>query len=203
MEDNQEKTIDIIIKTFAFVGLISIIIIGGFGLINLHEKFPKITSNVQKNITTIAAVIQASTINDSITLTIDRKNIVTGEQFTLSWDHIGQKNNGSYSFMYDCTPQFYFLVIPFGNNVEDSRVVFCNVPFHFLNKTNSIALLPFSEENENVNIRIGISFIENGKNNTSEAETMSLIIKRQTTATLKMTDEVTKRIRKATGSFSL
>ena len=128
---------DALLRAVAIIGLIAILVLGAWGIIQLvvglPDFFARFSSSTPRTTTTSSAeqiVITAPSI------------VTSGQPFTLAWQRKGGSGAVSYMFSYSCVEGLSFAVpTPAGKYQQ----VPCNTPFNYTNATQNvdlIALLP-------------------------------------------------------------
>lgn len=113
------------LRVVAVVGLIAILLLGAWGIIQIAFYLPTFFSNFGKT---------------KEALTVSAPSQLTSNQpFTLSWKHTGKDGEYSYSVSYACAQGLAFAApVPTGSY----QLVRCNTPFNYINASTSMPLVP-------------------------------------------------------------
>lgn len=134
-------------------GLVIVVTIGLFLL------FPmKNSSSPLKNLFAAAVTLSKSFIKgEELTLSSDTVIVFEGELFTLSWQHIGKKNSGSYLFSYNCFPDVAISAV----HLNEIIPINCDSPYYFFSEDNTITLRGSAKNI--IELPLIIAFIKNGE----------------------------------------
>jgi len=143
-------------RALAVVGLFVVLII-----LIIGAAFTAKYAGVALRSSYAAAVTLSSKIFSTApktTLTVGK--VEHGKQFTLSWNHLKQATNGSYSLAYPCIDGVYFKASTLDSGV---KTILCNKQFDFINHNNQLAFIPYSNTQHSVEVPITIYFTKNGE----------------------------------------
>lgn len=174
MENNvsRERLFGIGLRVLAVISFIAVLSIGMWGSVQVAKAVPNAFSSLAAAIASLSQVfIPAS--GETLTLSAPALTLASNETFTLSFEHTGKTTDGSYTFRYNCADGVHF-VSPSG--AESGETIFCNVPFHFLNSANAVALTLVSEKNRFIDVTLFIDFTPNGETVSSVQGSMDLTI---------------------------
>ncbi|HLD13945.1 MAG TPA: CARDB domain-containing protein [Burkholderiales bacterium] len=142
----------------AILGFVAIITIGMWGSISVAKGAPGVFSSIASAIVSLTSVFVPA--GETIVISVPALTVNAGEAFGLSWEHAKKSSEGSYTFRYDCADGTSFTSpAPSGSQA----LVYCNVPFNFLNSGNAIALIAASSQNRFIDVTLHIDFTPNGK----------------------------------------
>lgn len=115
-----------LLRVIAVLGLIAILLLGAWGIIQLAFYLPTFFSNFGQTRETLSVSIPAQTISD--------------KAFDLTWKHAGKKSGEySYSVSYTCADGLAFAVpVPTGA----FQLVACDTPFNYVGATSTMPLIP-------------------------------------------------------------
>jgi len=153
-ELKKKRVQESVSRVFAGVGLIVVLVAAGYVGFEAIARVPSLFSGASTGLLT----------GEKIVVTATPTTIDTGATTTLSWVHEGKKQNGSYTFVYDCAAGLSL------TNVTDEKedIVFCNVPFHFTGATSSLLLRAESSTDPVISTNVSIEFTANGASRVSE-----------------------------------
>ena len=151
---------DVVLKALSIFGgiavLIAIVWVGVLGfrkLPNIGDALAGVFGGVQ-SIFKPAERIVVSTVDSQI---------VINEEFTLSWEHRGKQEGGSYTFFYECSDGVHFAVKRDGV----SSTVFCNTPLNILESDTRLSVTPIGNISGDVDVPVSIRFTENNESEVS------------------------------------
>ena len=101
----------------------------------------------------------------SIVLVTEPSEVESEEPVRLSWEHIGERTEGTYTFSYTCTDGVHF-ISPASTNV--GNVIFCNTPFPLGGDADTLELAAVSTAREDRALTLTMSFTESGSDHASE-----------------------------------
>jgi hypothetical protein len=128
---------DSALRAVAIIGLIAILVLGAWGIIQLVVGLPDFFSSFgsPSSIGTTTAEQMNATAPSIAT---------AGQPFTLSWSHQGGAGNYGYAISYACADGLMIAApVPTGQ----MQLVPCNTPFNFTNASASITLIPVLPNN--------------------------------------------------------
>lgn len=122
---------DSVLRAIAIIGLIAILVLGAWGIIQLVVGLPEFFNNFSGSSSAPLAKEQ---------VVISSPGSVTSDQpFTLSWAHKNSTGNHGYTISYACAEGLTFAApVPSGQ----MQIIPCNTPFNFTNATQSMQLIP-------------------------------------------------------------
>jgi len=115
-----------LLRVIAVIGLIAILLLGAWGIIQLAFYLPTFFSNFGQARETLTASIPAQTTSD--------------KAFDLTWKHTGRGTSEySYSVSYTCATGLAFAApVPTGAY----QLVQCDTPFNYINASSTMPLIP-------------------------------------------------------------
>jgi hypothetical protein len=136
-------------RKLTFVGVLALAVLVGFIAVRGFSVMPDALSQ------TASAVSSVFRSSEQIRVRTDSPNIISGQEFNLTWEHKGQQTDGSYSFSYACRDGLHFeKVSPDGEPV----VLDCNT-HHELSGDGKVELLPVSTANRFIDVPTSVHFI--------------------------------------------
>lgn len=113
------------LRVVAVLGLIAILLLGAWGIIQLAFYLPTLFSGLGRTKETVTVTVPAQTISD--------------KAFTLTWKHTGGAGDHSYAVSYSCAQGLSFAVpVPTGA----LQLVPCDTPFNYINASSSMPIVP-------------------------------------------------------------
>ena len=167
---SQERLAGIGLRALAVISFIAILSIGMWGSVQIAKAVPNVFSSLAAAIVSLSSIFIPANTSEQILLSAPALTVSSGENLTVSWEHANKTADGSYTFRYNCAEGVHFV------SADSEEVVFCNVPFHFLNDGNTVALTPISEKNRFIDVTLFIDFTPNGGTTASVKGSMVLTI---------------------------
>lgn len=122
-------------RIVAVLGLIAVLLLGAWGIIQLAFFIPTLVSNIGNG---IGGLFTREPAPESITVSVPA-TVTPSQAFSLNWRHLEAAGAYSYSIAYACQSGLS-LEAPLPNS-ETQRVP-CNTPFNFTNASSSVRLTP-------------------------------------------------------------
>lgn len=114
-----------LMRVIAVLGLIAILLLGAWGIIQLAFYLPTFFGNFGKAKETLTVSVPAQTTSDKAA--------------ALSWKHAGKDGEYSYSVSYSCAAGLEFAApVPTGNY----QLVQCDTPFNYVSASTSMQIIP-------------------------------------------------------------
>ena len=139
---SRESLVGVGVRVVAVVAFLAIAVVGMIGSVKVASAVPNAFSSLAAAVVSITSIFVPA--NEQIILSAPSLTVSSGEAVTISWEHAKKSAEGSYTFRYDCADGVY-LESPAQSGA--ATMIYCNVPFNFLNSGNSITLTPFSNDN--------------------------------------------------------
>jgi hypothetical protein len=145
METPEKKTTarDLFLRTIAVLGLIAILLLGAWGIIQLAFALPTVFSNLSTSVSSLfthTTTPTATSTKESIVVTVP-PTTVSGQTLQISWKHQNGERNAQYSYAvsYACQSGLSLRApLPNGN----FQAVPCNTPFNYVNTNDRMSLMP-------------------------------------------------------------
>lgn len=113
------------LRVIAVIGLIAILLLGAWGIIQLAFYLPTFFSNFGQAKEALTVTAPAQSVSD--------------KAFPLSWKHTGKTGEYSYSVSYACAPGLAFAApVPTGAY----QLVKCDTPFDYVSATSTMPIIP-------------------------------------------------------------
>ncbi len=126
---------DSLLRAIAVIGLIAILVLGAWGIIQLVIGLPGFFANFGFNASP-SSFFTSSTEKVAVTAP---DSVTSDQPFTLSWIHTNGSGNYGYAISYACATGLTFAApVPTGQ----MQIVPCNTPFNFTNATKTMQLIP-------------------------------------------------------------
>ncbi len=134
-----------VLRVVAVIGLIAVLLLGAWGIIQLAFVLPGFFSGSNSG----------NTASAKETLVVSLPSAVTSEQaFPISWNHRGQSGTYSYAISYSCTDGVSMkTLVPTGA----WQTVACNTPFNYTNASTTTGLVPILTGTKNVPVTITVA----------------------------------------------
>jgi hypothetical protein len=145
METHEVKTAktpvkDFFLRAIAVLGLIAILLLGAWGIIQLAFAIPSVFSNLGGAFSSTSAPASTSSAKEAVTVSIPA-TIGSGQTLTVSWMHSNADTSGQYSYALSYACQSGLSVkapLPTGNY----QAVPCNTLFDYVNASEHMDLVP-------------------------------------------------------------
>lgn len=127
---------DSVLRVVAIIGLIAILLLGAWGIIQLSVALPNFFGGTGNSASPVAQTSEQEGVS-----VVAPSIINTGVSFTVSWNHTNASPSDNYGFIvsYSCANGLTMLVpVPTGS----TREIPCNTPFNFINATADMQLTP-------------------------------------------------------------
>lgn len=168
------------LRVIAVIGLIAILLLGAWGIIQLAFNLPTFFKNFGTAKETLVVTVPAQTTSD--------KNAV------VSWKHSKQSGEFGYALSYSCAQGLQFAVpVPTGAY----NLVPCNTPFNYVNASSSMSIIPVlapGTQKATTTITVAATRLEDGVvtmrasgNTTVSASTTAAVVAPAQTTTPKPT----------------
>ncbi|MDQ3076787.1 MAG: hypothetical protein M3Q63_01905 [bacterium] len=151
-ENKERKQTNTALKIIVLIGLIALLIVGILLPIKL---VPNAVTSIKNGFTSLFGT------DSKVTLLTDKKEIQSGEPFTLTWNGRLQKD-GSYVLTYSCTPG---VEVQTSVNIPNQKVP-CDTPYYFSPRDNSITIVIISENDQSATVPVNLGFLANNSNET-------------------------------------
>ncbi len=137
----SEKTSfkDSALRAVAIIGLIAILVLGAWGIIQLVVGLPDFFNNIGQGTSS------KTTTSSSEQVVLSAPSVVTAAQpFTLSWAHKNASGNYGFAISYSCASGLMIAApVPTGQ----MQLVPCGTPFNFTNAKDTVQLIPVLPNN--------------------------------------------------------
>lgn len=146
METNEKKTPvkDLFLRTIAVLGLIAILLLGAWGIIQLAFAIPSVFGDLGASISSLftntTTTTTAPASNESVTVTTPA-NLSSGQTLEVSWMHSNADQSAQYSYAisYACESGLSVKApLPTGS----FQTVPCNTLFNYVNASEHMNLVP-------------------------------------------------------------
>jgi hypothetical protein len=173
MEDQKQTSRSVAVKGLAILGVIAVLLIGGWLAVVLLRVAPNAASTLASGFVSLSTVFSSS---EKIVLFATDTTLASGNTFLLSWEHQDKDTDGSYTFSYFCVDDVYFTA---PSVAGDETTIYCNTPFRFINQDDSLILIPYSGLTETQEVVLTIQFTPNGKSTPSLESSLSVLVEPQ------------------------
>ncbi len=130
MAFNTQTFRENVLRVIAVIGLIAVLLLGAWGIIQLAFALPSFFSN-------IGSFGRGTSAKETISLSVPAATVAE-RAFPISWTHKGQSGEYSYALSYACADGVSLKApLPTGA----AQAVPCNTPFNYINATSSTPVL--------------------------------------------------------------
>jgi hypothetical protein len=173
MPETQPTFRDSLLRAVAIIGLIAILILGAWGIIQLVVGLPDFLGNFGSHSSTTSTTTPSSTQQERVSIGAPA-SVASGQPFNLSWSHTGSTGNYSYQLSYACQTGVNFAApTPTGQYQQ----VACNTPFNYTNAANSmqlVAVLAPNQSQTNATITVNATRLSDNKVTSSGAAQIAI-----------------------------
>ncbi len=139
-EPAQAKTpvIDLFLRSIAVLGLIAVLVLGAWGIIQLAVAIPNFFGNLGSGASSL--VTNTSAQNETLTVSAPA-SITSGQTLQISWNHQNVDSSAQYSYAisYSCQNGLS-LGVPVPTGAYQGAP--CNTPFNYVNATEHMTAIP-------------------------------------------------------------
>jgi hypothetical protein len=122
------------LRAFAVLGLIAVLLLGAWGIIQLAVAIPTIFSNIGSGASGLFSGIKKETLSVSAIAAL-----TSGQTLQISWEHKNKEGEYSYAISYACkTGLSVKAPLPTGSY----QSVACDTPFNYTNASDKTTLIP-------------------------------------------------------------
>lgn len=137
MQTHEQKTSmrDVLLRTVSVLGLVAVLLLGAWGIIQLAVAIPALFSNVGGNVSTL---FTPAPQKEALTVTADA-SVASAQSLRISWSHTSSSGEYSYNISYACESGLSLKApLPTGSY----QTVACNTPFNFVNASDHMTVIP-------------------------------------------------------------
>lgn len=138
---------DIVLRGIAILGLIAVLLLGAWGIIQLAFFLPGFFSNLAGGLFNRAPAAESLAVSAPL-------SVVSGTAFPVSWTHKNGSGQYSYALSYSCA-EGLSMKAPLPNGTFET--VACNTPFNYTGAASSTGVLPVLESTKNTPATITVS----------------------------------------------
>lgn len=169
MNISKEQLKNVAIHSFAVVGFVVVLGAGVWGSVQVARYAPSALSSLAAVATSLSSVFTPA---ESLTLNTPAAAIPTDAVYTLTWEHAGAQDNGSYEFSYTCRDGLSFQTPNAGGIYEELS---CDTPFRFSSENNSLLFIPLLSGAQFVTAPVTLSALtETGDRAVSTETTLTI-----------------------------
>lgn len=176
MDETKQGFQELTAKGLAVIGVVAVLLVGMWLAVAAVRLAPTAVSSLAAAFVSMTSVFVPS---ERVEISLPQNLLTEDTPVTLSWNHINKKVDGSYVFSYFCAPGLYFTARATSDSAEEK--VFCNTPFNFVSKDNTLVLTPHLEGVGQANATLVISFTRNGETSTTLATERMVSVSAETT----------------------
>ncbi|MEK7068690.1 MAG: hypothetical protein AAB964_02655 [Patescibacteria group bacterium] len=141
---------DNVLRVVAVLGLIAVLLLGAWGIIQLAFWLPSLLGDVTG---TIGGIFKREPAKETVTLSLPAQT-TSGSAFTVTFLSRNAAGERTYGFAYQCREGVSFAIALPGKNTEK---VVCNTPFILEGATTSVRVTPTLTGKEAVQVGISIA----------------------------------------------
>lgn len=180
------------LKALAVVGFVAVLIFGAWGLIQVGRMLPNVGSALSAAAVSLSSLFVPA---ERLEITIPTANVNSGEPFTLTWEHVNKRAEGTYTVTFSCRDGLSMETVA-SNGLYQK--VFCNTPFNLTNATESMKLIPISNNVRFLDVPITLQFtrLSDGKVTASTETAITVINEKVSESGTPITATTTKPVAK-------
>jgi hypothetical protein len=133
LKKKYPKLAEAIVKIFAVMGLVIIILIAVYGAMAALRSIPNVWQAMGNAFSSVTSVFDRER---NLSISANPSSPTTGEQVLLSWNN---NTEGTYSFSFDCVDGVNFELL---TETNSKLFAFCGVPVNFETSSNEIRVVP-------------------------------------------------------------
>jgi len=138
-----------VLRIIAVLGLIAVLLLGAWGIIQLAFFIPSFLSNIGNGFGGFNREPATETLTVAVPLAV-----TSGTAFPVSWTHKNQSGQYSYALSYSCAEGLTMqAILPNGS----FQTVQCNTPFNYVNAASSTGLTPMLTGTKNVPVTVTVA----------------------------------------------
>ena len=161
LKQKYPKFAEAIVKIFAIMGLVIIILIALYGAMAALRSIPNVWQSIGNAFTSVTGVFDGESEMD---LTLSPQSPASGAIVTISFEKQGS-GEGSYTFSYDCVEGVNFEIL--SPNGSSRTFAFCNTETSFATNGTYVQVIPTLINKDVVSVPIKINFTRNSDNEIS------------------------------------
>jgi hypothetical protein len=164
----QNSFRDQVLRVVAVIGLIAVLLLGAWGIIQIAFNLPSFFGNI----TNFGGIFTREPAKETLTVSVPTA-VLSERAFPLSWKHSGKSGEYSYSISYSCV-EGVSVIAPLPNGTGEA--VGCNTPFNYLNATSTSPMMVklAGKEPESVTFTVAATKLSSGIITKSATSTTSV-----------------------------
>ncbi len=172
MEDKKTFK-DWVIRTISVIGLIAILLLGAWGIIQLAFAIPDFVGNFMGGSPSSLLTNTSAPKAESVAVSV-APILTSGQSFPISWTHQNKVGNYGYQVVYSCATGLSMKApLPTGG----TQTVPCDTPFNFTNATSKVDLVPMltGKQQASVTFTVLARGLENGQVTATGSSTVTIL----------------------------
>jgi hypothetical protein len=151
MATNTNSTFrDTFVRIIAVLGLVAILLLGAWGIIQIAFWLPGFLSDIPGS---ISRMFRSEPPAETLVLSLPT-TVKSGEEMNLTWNHNNEDGKYAYTLSYACS-EGLSLKAPLPSGEYQS--VLCNTPFNFTNAENTMKVIPVLAGNRTASTSVTVS----------------------------------------------
>lgn len=153
--ETQEKSSawDVFLRTVAVLGLIAVLLLGAWGIIQLAVSLPSIFGGIGNG---VSSLVTGSGQKETLTVSAP-SNIAPNQSLTVSWTHQNGSGDYAYTISYACESGLSLKApLPTGSY----QTIACNTPFNFVNASSHMIVIPTLSGSQSVPLTLTVTATE-------------------------------------------
>lgn len=175
MTNNQTsgKAASVGLRVLAVLSFLVVLSVGMWGSVQIAKAVPTAFSTIAAAIASLTSVFIPANSAEEVVVSASALTVPAGTPVTVSWQHVNKREEGSYTFRFNCADGVHFTSNAGG---QANAMIFCNIPFNFLNDGNTLVVTPESSKNRFVDATVFIDFTPNGASAPTLTGSLTLTI---------------------------
>ncbi len=175
METTEKNAFrDNVMRVVAIIGLIAVLLLGAWGIIQLAFYIPTLFSGSSSRAPSTATVVESVSVSTN-------SPVASGDALTVSWRGVGGNGARGYTVSYSCADGLSVTAPTPSGKTQD---VPCDTPFNFTGANSSMALTPTLSGNKQAPVTFTVSAVDLVDNKvTATGRAQSTVLSKTTTTT--------------------
>lgn len=151
------------VKALAIVGVVAILLIGMWGVIQAVRILPNVFSLLASGVSS----------TETLTAEVDSLTVKNGVPFALRFSRSTSRGEGTYVVSYACRDGVTFTT-PNASGVYQE--IPCDTAFAYTGATGEVRLIPFSSRNRFIDVPVTVRYVRSSTNEASSEDSVLLTI---------------------------
>ncbi|MDE1924594.1 MAG: hypothetical protein KGH79_00210 [Patescibacteria group bacterium] len=151
METQEKPSVwDIFLRTIAVLGLIAVLLLGAWGIIQLAVSLPSVFGGIGNS---VSSLFSGGAHKETLAVSAP-SSAASSQQITVSWTHQNGNGDYAYSLSYACQNGLSLKApLPTGSY----QTIACNTPFNFVNASAHMIVIPVASVSQPVPLTLTVT----------------------------------------------